>query len=472
MGHSLPEVQGSSAAAIQLTADQKDLMLAKEDLQRQEAILNSLSRGGAAGSAAALESKSIQALKEHEAQLVEKIALLSSYDPRRISLEQGLGGVRAQIASETNRIVSSIRHNVDVDRANVHNLELAVALDETKSGQVSTAATVLANLKGDAEAKRQMYIAFGSRTEQMRMAASQLPSARILFPAASQPSHSFELMAMLLGFLVGTLGACATYVLRDSLSRVITSTGKMELLTGIPVYGSLPEISRGARGDLLMLAGETKTVSVFAETLRGVWLMLRGVSGGTTVVVTSSEVGEGKTTVSTTLARTIAADGYSVLLIDADLRRPKLAQFLKMPASNSLERVLAGTITLQEAVATDAHRVDCLLTKGNRNPMRVLSSPEFRTLLADARATYDFVVVDSPPVMRVADSVIIAKLCQHILFVVQAGRMTADSVTKAVGRFAEEDRSKILTLLTRVNSRDLDKDDYFGGYESLTLEDH
>jgi hypothetical protein len=74
--------------------------------------------------------------------------------------------------------------------------------------------------------------------------------------------------------------------------------------------------------------------------------------------------------------------------------------------------------------------------------------------------------------MRVADSVIIAKLCQHILFVVQAGRMTADSVTKAVGRFAEEDRSKILTLLTRVNSRDLDKDDYFGGYESLTLEDH
>ena len=97
--------------------------------------------------------------------------------------------------------------------------------------------------------------------------------------------------------------------------------------------------------------------------------------------------------------------------------------------------------------------------------MRVLASDRFKALLAESKSNYDFVVLDSPPVLRVADAVLLAKLCQHILFIVGSGRVPGELVVEAVQRFSEEDRGKIIPLLTRVRPSEMNPRDYFGGYD-------
>ena len=472
-GNSLPEVQGSLTAAVQLSKDKDFLATARQDLATKQAILDSM-RGGAGQTQQALDSRAIQIYQERASQILQT---RRSYTGGVTSDDAALNSTRAAIGAETDKIAIAARHNVEVAQATVKYLETAVKNDEAQAQTASVGSVTLANLKADATAKQAIWVAFGSRVEQTRLAAARLPAARILFPAAPIPNHSFALLALLLGFLGGMFSAIAYYVLRESLSTKITSTAKMSLMTGLPVFGSLPEVPRSARRDTLLLQAPVKTSALFDETLRGIWLTLRSnvdtLKGGTSVIVTSSGVGEGKTMVATTLARRIAADGYRVLLIDADLRRPRLGSIFKLRPQHFLETVLNSAVTMNDAIVHDSlFGVDCLLTEGtSKNPMRLLSSDTVKALLAEAKIAYDFIVLDSPPVLQVTDSVILARLCQHILFIVAAGHVSGEIVGKAVNRFGEADRSKIITLLTRVQPGYLDRSDYFGGYEHIKYDD-
>ena len=142
------------------------------------------------------------------------------------------------------------------------------------------------------------------------------------------------------------------------------------------------------------------------------WLAMRSPQNeGTAILVTSSESSEGKTTIASALARRFADDGFRVLLIDADLRRPRLATILKLRPEGYLESVLSGDVTLDKAVVYDTKLgLSCLLANGSlENPIRALSSDHFEQLLTASRRAYDFVILDSPPVLHVADPVLLAK---------------------------------------------------------------
>jgi Mrp family chromosome partitioning ATPase len=109
--------------------------------------------------------------------------------------------------------------------------------------------------------------------------------------------------------------------------------------------------------------------------------------------------------------------------------------------------------------------VDLLLAEGNSdNPTKLLASDEFKALLASKREAYDLVLIDSPPVLRVADAILISKLSPITLLVVESGRLSSKQVAEAIRRFPEEERGKILTLLTRVRPANLEWGDYYGGY--------
>ena len=117
--------------------------------------------------------------------------------------------------------------------------------------------------------------------------------------------------------------------------------------------------------------------------------------------------------------------------------------------------------------------LSCLPANGSfENPIRALSSDRFEQLLTATRRVYDFVILDSPPVLHVADPVLLAKLCQHVIFIVEAGRVPGEQVGEATRRFPAEDRSKMVTLLTRVRPSHLDKRDYYSGYVRIAGSEH
>jgi capsular exopolysaccharide synthesis family protein len=462
----ITEVQGALTTSLQLSKDQSQLALAREELARLQASLDTV--GNADGGVdEALSSKSIQALKEQEAKTAELLYPMSPTDPRRALLQDRVNGIRAQINKESKLVVASIARSVKIAQARVASLESTVRKESDAAQSSTEASTTLKLLTSDLEAKRQLYVSFLTGAGQVRLAAVQAPAARILFPAVppQRPMQSFGVVSLVLGFVAGIAGAAGVVALRSRFGMKINSTQEMATVTGLPMFGALPEFKKVNRGDMLSLRGEPQ----IRETFRGMWLAMRSrQNDGVSILVTSSEVNEGKTTVAAALAQRFADDGFRVLLIDADLRRPQLAKVLKLRSDGSLESVLSGAQTLEEAVAHDPRSgLDCLLSNGySKSPMRALSSNGFKELLAKCRRSYDFVILDSAPVLHVADPILLAGLCQHVVFVVEAGRLPAALVGEALQRFSEVDRPKISTLLTRARSRQLSRQDYYSGYAS------
>ncbi len=461
----LTEVQGSLTASLQLSKDIAQLALAREDLARQQAALSTIARTGGAGAEETLNSKLIQTLKEIEAKALEQINTLYESDPRRLALQNRLNGTRALIKSENTAVVSSIARAVEIARARVLALEAATQ-KETEAAQISTVATVtLRQLTSDLEAKRQVYVEFLKGAGQAQLAAVRAPSARILFQGVPPPKpvQSLGVMSLLLGFFAGIVGSAGIIAMRTTLGRKITSTDEMTVVTGLPVFGSLPDLSFSRAGNKLI----PQPQPIITETFRGMWLAMRTPrKEGAAILVTSSEIGEGKTTMAAALARSFADDGFRVLLVDGDLRRPHLARIFNLMPKRYLESVLDGTVALDDAVVHDTKSgLAWVLSNGrSKNPIKLLSSDRFKEFLSESRQSYDFVILDSAPVLHVADPVLLAGLCQHIVFIVEARRVSSELVAAAIQRFAMEDRGKIFTLLTRVRAGDLDKRDYYGGY--------
>jgi succinoglycan biosynthesis transport protein ExoP len=467
--HNLPEVGGGSTAAIQLSKNEEQLSIARDQLALRQAAYDTMTRGGTVqGAEETLESQTIQSLKNYEAQVTQQIGALGPLDPRRNSLQSSLGSIRAQLNRENDLIYASVARNVAIARAKVQSLETAVKNESTRSHDISVAGVEQKQLVSDLDAKRQLYLGFLTHAEQLRTGAERSASAHILFQAVppQRPAATYGALSLLIGFIGGVFTAAGTLVLREAFGTRVRSTMELELVTGLPVFGSLPNLKQ-LRGEGVT-AARRDTMPALIETFRAMWISMRSQQNekGTAAVVTSSEVGEGKTTVATALAQRFADDGFRVLLIDADLRRPRLATLLDLRPDHFIETVMSGDATVEQATVRDTKfGFDCLLANGHsRNPAKVLLSAEFEQLLTASKQTYDFVILDSPPVLHVVDAVLLANLCEYILFVVQAGRVSSELVAEATRRFTDAERGRMLTLLTGVGPNKMDQRDYYSGY--------
>jgi polysaccharide biosynthesis transport protein len=464
--------QSAEAQATQLSKDRAQLGLAREDSVRQQAALAMVARGGPLAAAATLESKTMQSLKEVETRLLAQINPLPSVDPRHERLQSELTSVRLQIRAEKDLIFASLARADQIARANVQALEAAVQQESGAAQEATVAAITLRQLTSDLDAKRQLLVAFLTQASQTGTAAAQTPTARLLFQAkpSEQPVRSFGLLALLLGFSGGVAGTAGAVLLRNVMSTKIRSTDAMASVTGLPAFGSLPDVKR-SRGGNILAAGQT--ASLVTETFRAMWVAMGSQrADGQAIMVTSSEVGEGKTTVAVALAHQLADDGFRVLLIDADFRRPRLADVLDLKLvpnesvwSRRSEPTLEDDAPIVKAIVNVKSGLDCLPVDGTvANPLRLFSSERFQEFVATSRRCYDFAILDSPPVLHVADPVVLARLCQRIVFIVQAGRVSNAVVGEAIRRFAKNDRDKMFTLLTRVRRSQMDSRDYYKGY--------
>jgi succinoglycan biosynthesis transport protein ExoP len=386
-----------------------------------------------------------------------------------------LDSVRRQIAGETTKIVSALRRDVELARDRVNGLQAAVADSQGQARQNVAASATLAQLTQDVEAKRHVYIAFLTRMEQTQLASTKFPSGRVVSPAVP-PYTADGLPTWLIGVLGAVAGgflAIATILLRQVLNGRITSAKDLELLTGMAPIGSMPMLP-GAGDVPIAMRILSMTQSGTVETLHALRFAVRATNAGascTHVLVTSSMPEEGKTTLAASLARLSAASGMRVLLVEADLRRPALSRMLRVSSGASIESLLTNQARLAEAVYVDAKSgLHCLVANGSAsNAVAALQSPRFGALMQEARASYDMVVIDSPPVMRVIDPLILAEHSDVILFAVACGATAASTVAEALRRFPSEVQSRIATVLTRVPQSDEAWSGYYAGYQRKLL---
>jgi capsular exopolysaccharide synthesis family protein len=271
---------------------------------------------------------------------------------------------------------------------------------------------------------------------------------------------------------------------REALDNSLKSSQEMEKLTGLPTLAIVPigrssSVHRsglltgnGNNGsssspivELSVLRTPGAAISEAYRALRTSVLLSTAEQAPRLLLVTSSQPSEGKTSTSLNLAATLAQKGSSVLLLDADMRRPGLARALNLPASHGLSGILTGAYGFDETILQTVEGLEnlFLLSSGPRppNPAELLCSMKMERLLLVLRQKFDHVIIDSPPVLPITDATIISTLVDGVIMVVESDSTSRVALNRAC-RVMEHSGGRILG--TVFNKVDVRRDGYYYGY--------
>ena len=412
-----------------------------------------------------LSSRLVEQLRVEETRAVARRASLQSrlgvLYPDLKAADNELAHIRGAISGEVKKIVASLGSDVQFARAREEELAAKVESLRKDVGQVSRLQFQLANLERRADARRTFYAALEKRyVETSALLHGVYPDARIVASATPQPLRSWPNVPIVIaaGLLLGAALGAAIAALLELADKSFRTPPQLEEATGLACLGILPDMGHALRrtigGDL-----SSQDTRLFREAVRSVCIAMDGAAGlkankeGRVVVVTSALPEEGKTVSSVALATALAARGSRTLLIDADLRRPQVGGYLDaISHSRDLAAILADGEGCQAATAVADNFYVIRGGDGHENAQQVFLSPQFGTFLQAARTQFDAIVVDSPPVMVVADAAVLARFADVVLHVIRWGRTRRSMVLDAVNRMRRANGEAVaVTMLNRVD---------------------
>ena len=244
-----------------------------------------------------------------------------------------------------------------------------------------------------------------------------------------------------LGALIGILIGAGVAVLRELLDNTVSSPEDVEQTAEAPVLASIAYDSDVPKHPLLTEAGSHAPRVEAFRLLRTNLQFLNLDTRPRSLVITSAVPGEGKTSTATNLAIALAQTGQRVLLVDGDLRRPKVASVLGLERSVGLTTVLVGRSELQDSIQKHAASGIFLLASGPipPNPTEVLQSHAAQSLFDRLNQMFDMVIIDAPPLLPVSDAAIMARDVDGAILVVRHGKTTKDQLRQARLRLDQVD---------------------------------
>ncbi|MBK1699346.1 GumC family protein [Rhodovibrio salinarum] len=411
----------------------------------------------------ALESQLLQELRRAEAELAHQRAqLATSYGPRHPRLRAAnaeLLDLRIEIDREKDRLVAGLRQEAELARQRAADLQADLQQLHTEAGALGRAQVKLAQLEREAAAERALFDTFLARLKETRLAADPPGGKAELVTRAHPPAEpSAPNRPLLAGF--GAVAAFALAValalLREAVDRGVREPEQLERVSGLRVLGTLPRVPRAPARQVL-----AQPTGALAEALRALHtsVLLSDVDRPPrTLLITSALPGEGKTGLACALARVLARAGSRVLLIDADLRHPGVAATLGLPPGPGLAEVLARQCSARSAVRVDPDRaldgrLSVLPAGRAGDPGGLLDSQALGALIEAWSEAYDLVLIDSPPVLTVADPRSLATRVDKTVLAVRWSATPRTRVRRAVAVLRDSGVAPAGVALTLVNAR-------------------
>jgi receptor protein-tyrosine kinase len=256
-----------------------------------------------------------------------------------------------------------------------------------------------------------------------------------------------------IGLVLGLIAGIGIALLVNTLDRRVKSKEQTESITGKPVVGSIPfrkaeDREKGAEHIVPFREGHSPAAESFRR-LRTNLQFLNVDNPPRVFVLTSSVAAEGKSETSINLSLALAEAGNRVLLIEADLRRPLVVSYMSMPDKVGLTNILSGQAQFADVVQETRHDGVDLLACGPLppNPSELLASDTAQRLLEDLRQVYDYVIIDSPPLLPVTDGALLARITDGALLVLRSHRTTVDQLGQAVDNLMKADARLLGTVL-------------------------
>lgn len=281
---------------------------------------------------------------------------------------------------------------------------------------------------------------------------------------ASEPTYPVapnKRRLLLIGLSLGLGLGVATALLWHLLDTRVRSSEDIERLTSAPILGSIPQLGR-QRGHTPTATSPTSVASEAYRRLQTNLQFLDASSRVRRIVITSALSGEGKSRTAINLALAVAEQGMSVLLIDADLRRPSIARYCNLESAAGLTTVLIGRAEFESVVQEWGPNGLNVLTAGSLppNPSILVGSAAMSAVLEEAGRRYDVVVVDAPPLLPVADAVVLTRLTDGAVVVADCQQVNAKQLGDALSTLDTVDARCLGIVANRVSS--VARQSYYG----------
>lgn len=339
-------------------------------------------------------------------------------------------------------------------------------LQEEMAGMIS--ARQIADTQNQIGTLESMLITFQGNYASLLANTSQgaVNTLRIVEPAPlpARPISSSRMTTLLLGAAIGfTLAAGAAYLM-EYLDNTVKTPEDIGKITDLPLIGFLGETDQAEQGESVIVAAEPR--SVMAEAFRSLRTNLEFAAVDRplrTILITGPDPDSGKTTVAANLALSIALSGKRTLLLDADLRRPRIHSLLGLNQGPGLTDIFRDATGVVGAVRLWGPNNELAVISSGApppNPAELLASVRMEEILAELRAEADTVVIDSPPFL-VADAAILAAKVDGVVLVVRPGRTTGEAM-KAMLEQLERAGARVLGIV--VNRIPRHGGSYYGAY--------
>ncbi|WP_170132111.1 GumC family protein [Arenicella xantha] len=328
----------------------------------------------------------------------------------------------------------------------------------------------LARLERDVQVNQELYEAFLAKFKEADISASgsQVASARIVDRALppSGPIYPQKNRIIVMWTLGGLMFGIMLAFLRQQLDSTFKTGRMLEEKLGLPLFGILQSLGKDTKAVERHYLDNKR--SVFSESINHIrtGITYSNVDNPPHVmVVTSSVQSEGKTTLASNLALSYAQQGKT-LLIDADLRRPRIKHIIETDTPYGLVDYVAGMVELSDCIRQDKDEKNLfILNSGTTppNPLELLASDRFRQILQDLRGRFEHIIIDTAPVLPASDAVVLGRLSDALLMVVQSDKTTFHMARDAVKRLNASRVPVAGLILTQANIKKAHSS-YYGGY--------
>lgn len=489
---------GLSATDGRLITEQKlaqlnnQLAAAEADAARAEALMDEYRAIVEVGEAGLVDFATVSPNLTNDERLAEMQARLVTVSSRLAIIEQDFGADHPQAAllreeqeeiSRTifnafSRLLQQVRGEYQIAKGRVEALRASVEAATAENSTASESGVKLRELQQRADTLAGLYETFLERYEQIDQRSSfPVSNVRVLSVAdvPREPIAPSAGRVLIVGLVLGCLLGAMIGMYREWRERFFRTGDQVQSFTGLRFLGYLPrqgeskvsgfslagffqgrkeaeKRKRVARARPLFVSIQ-EPHSIFAETLRNVRIACDVTLEGhacKVLGVTSALAGEGKSTVSSNLANLLAMSGHKTLLVDADMRNPGLTSALGIDRGDGIIEVAVGDATWTNAVRTigvsKLHIVPCIKREQLSHSSELLQSAAMAEFLEEAKARYDYVIFDLPPVGAVVDAKAMAPKLHKLVFVAEWGRTPRALVRQLLNR-EPLIRSKVVGLV-------------------------
>ncbi|WDF72853.1 GumC family protein [Novosphingobium sp. KACC 22771] len=424
-----PAMQGTSVIGASLSQFNQSANDAKARRIAAESRWRAINAGPLLNASEVVTNAAVSSLLTQRATALaaleeERARHLDGY-PTVAAKQAQVQALNSQIQTLANNVRNAIR--LEYEAALKSEIELNSQVDRLKADTLNEQdRSVQYNLlQHEVETNRQVYDGLLQRYKELNASAGISTSNISVIDIAqipTRPSSPDVLRNLLYGFAASIVLTTTILLIKEQFDDSVRIPEDIESKLAIPLLGVIP-VSNGD-SPTMDLDDPKSQISEAYNSLRGSLLFATPKGLPQLIMVTSAQPAEGKSTSSYALARTLARMDKKVLLVDADLRRPSQHRYIDYDNQKGLSDVLTTRTSMAELAQQAQQSTLSLLTSGPipPSPTELLSSLRFREALEEAKSVYDVIIIDSPPVLGLADAPMIAAIVEGVVFMVESDR--------------------------------------------------